>query len=128
MRHIRKPFSQLGYIFSDQRRRDKTGDLICNHHKISHLKSLFYASGRIGQKKNINAHTLHQTGGEHHVLHGISFVIMNPALHNNCRYFPDISKQELPIVSLYSRYRKSRNVSIGNLFFHFHIFCISAQP
>ena len=97
--------------------------MIRDHHKIDGMEGWIGASGRIGEKKFFCPKKPHQTCRKNYVRHWISFIIMNPALHDHNRCFLYITKYKTSFVPFYCRYRKSFDICIFNDLFDLDPLC-----
>ena len=59
--------------------------MIRDQHEISRPIVRIHTAGRIGQNQLLRPHKSHQSCGQHHIRHGIPFIVMHSSLHDDHR-------------------------------------------
>ena len=86
--------------------------MITYHHDIARLKLLRYSACSICEQKLIYTKQPYYTDRHDNLAHIVSFIIMDPSLHDKDLFPVDTSVYEAASVSCYCRYRKMWNISV----------------
>ena len=80
--HVREPGTEFVHVRTDQRVGLLT-DMVIDDHEVSDPVVIVDSSGSIGYEQVLDPQHYHYACRHRHHIHGISFIIMDPALHHD---------------------------------------------
>ena len=116
--HIRETGAELGHVGADQRIGHQV-DVVGDDHQIAYPKRRIHAAAGVRYEQVADPEQLEHPHGERHLLHGVTFVIVEPPLHGHYAAPFEQTENQFSLMSL-----DRRNGKIGNLLIVDRIFLI----
>ena len=101
--------------------------VVVDDHDISHFKSRIHSPSSVGYNQTLDAKKFHYPDGKSHLLHGVSFVVVKPTLHNQHPCIAQFTGDQSPRMPFNSRDRKIGDTTIFNQHFCFHLIHYTSQ-
>ena len=84
--------------------------MIGDNHKVANLKIRIHTAGSIRYEQGLNAQLVHHTYGEGDILHRVSLVEVETALHGHDVHTAQLAKDEFTAVAFHRRDGEVRDV------------------
>ena len=91
-------------------------NMVCDNHEVSYLKGRVHTACCVGNKENLYAQFVHHTFWKSDLFHGITFVVVESALHGHDILVAEFSQNELSAMSLYCGDREIGYIFVRNLY------------
>ena len=112
--HVGETHAQLVVVAAVQRMFGEEVDVVADNHDVADGKVGVHAAGRIGDKEVLDTQLLHHPHGESHLLHVISLIEMETALHSHHIFFTELPEDKFSLMPLDSRHGEIGDFGIGN--------------
>jgi hypothetical protein len=112
--HVRKSWAQPRIIRATQRIHSHQVQVIANHHQRTLAQVIVDAAGSIGEHQGLDAKQAKRTHGKGHLLKGVSFVIVNSALHRQYGHVAHLTHHQTSGMALGGGGWKPRYLGIRN--------------
>ena len=100
-------------IGADERVREQV-DVIPDNHEVSHMVGKVGAAGGVGDDERPDTHANHDADGKHHLVHAVSFIIVDAALHGDDGFAAQLSYDEISFMPHGRGDREFRQLAVGD--------------
>ena len=101
-----------GEVLSAQRVLWEEVDVVGNHHQVANLEARVHTTGSIADEERLDAQLIHDAYGECHLLHVVSLIVVEAALHGHDVYTTELAEDEGSGMSFYGRDGEVWNLTI----------------
>jgi hypothetical protein len=91
--------------------------MVGDNHEVANLEGGIHATCRIGDEERLDAQLVHDANGEGDLLHVITLVVVETALHGHDVYTAKLAEDEGTSVTFNGRDGDVRNLSVGDFEF-----------
>ncbi len=112
--HVREAWTG-GEVLAAQGMLGEEIDVVGDDHEVANLECGVHAACSVGDEERLDAQFVHDTNGERHLLHVVSLVVVESALHGHDVDAPEFAEDELAAMSFDGRYGEVGDFAIGEL-------------
>ena len=112
--HIREPRTG-GEVLATQRMLGEEVDMVGDDHQVADAECGVHTASGVADEKRLDAQFVHHTDRECHLLHRVSLVEVEAALHSQDIHTTEFAEDQFAAVALDGGYGKVRNLRIGKL-------------
>jgi len=112
--HVRETWTRRE-VLATQRMLGEEIDVVGDDHHVANLEGGIHATGGIRYEECLDAQLIHHSGGEGHLLHVVTFIIVEAALHGHDVDTAQLTEDEFAGVALDGGHGEVRNFAVGNL-------------
>ena len=109
--HIREAGTG-GKVLATQRMLGEEIDMVGDDHHVTNMELRVHAAGGIADKERLNAQLIHHTHRKGNLLHRVTLIEMETAIHSDDIHSTELTEDEFPRMSLYRRHREIRNILV----------------
>ena len=91
-------------------------DVVGDDHQVSYMEMFVHAARGIGYEEGFDTQFVHHTYGEGHILHSVTLIEVETALHSKDINTAEFSENQFATMTFHCGYREVWNFRIGNLF------------
>ena len=91
-------------------------DVVGDDHQVAYMEMFVHAARGIGYEEGFDTQFVHHTYGEGHILHCVTFIEVETALHSEDINTAEFSENQFATMTFHCGYREVWNLRIGNLF------------
>ncbi len=119
--HGRETRSEFLEVPASQRVLREEVDLVSDNHDVAHTELLVHAAGGVADKEGIDAERLHYAHGESHLLHVVTLIVVESALHGHDVLAAKVTEDEFAGMSCHRRYGEVGYLFVGKLCHYIHV-------
>ena len=109
--HVGEAWAEAFVVGADERVGHHV-DMIADDHEVADVEGVVNATGGVGDEQAADTEEGHDADGEGDLTHGVSFIIMEAALHGHDRLTAEAAEEEVAFVA---RGRGAREVGDGGV-------------